>query len=86
DYGRKDIAVSFGTVYRRRTVFRYYGRTVLGITEGRSLGITEGRIQELYSMVQDGDITLECAAKRLNITVPELEKQMLESRYHFGEI
>jgi flagellar biosynthesis/type III secretory pathway protein FliH len=58
----------------------------LGITEGRSLGITEGRIQELYSMVQDGDITLECAAKRLNITVPELEKQMLESRYHFGEI
>ena len=37
-------------------------------------------------MVQDGDITLECAAKRLNITVPELEKQMLEKQISFWEI
>ena len=57
-----------------------------GRMEGRSLGITEGRVRELCSMVQDGDITLECAAKRLKITVPELKKQMLENGYGFQEI
>jgi flagellar biosynthesis/type III secretory pathway protein FliH len=61
------------------------GRT-LGITEGRTLGIEEGRVKELCSMVQDGDITLERAAKRLNITVPELEKRMLENGYQFQEM
>ena len=59
---------------------------ILGITEGRTLGIEEGRVKELCSMVQDGDITLERAAKRLNITVPELEKRMLENGYRFQEM
>lgn len=58
----------------------------LGITEGKTLGIEEGRIKELCSMVQDGDITPECAAKRLRITVPELKKQMLENGYQFQKI
>ena len=57
-----------------------------GRMEGRSLGITEGRVRELCSMVQDGDITLECAAKRLKITVFQLKKQMLENGYGFQEI
>lgn len=56
------------------------------LEKGRSLGITEGRVRELCSMVQDRDITLECAAKRLKITVPELKKQMLENGYGFQEI
>lgn len=45
--------------------------------------IDEGRVRELCSMVQDGDITLECAAKRLKVTIPELEKRMLENGYRF---
>ena len=68
-----------------RTLGITEGRT-LGITEGRTLGIEEGRVKELCSMVQDGDITLERAAKRLNITVPELEKRMLENGYRFQEM
>ena len=68
-----------------RTLGITEGRT-LGITEGRTLGIEEGRVKELCSMIQDGDITLERAAKRLNITVPELEKRMLENGYRFQEM
>jgi flagellar biosynthesis/type III secretory pathway protein FliH len=68
-----------------RTLGITEGRT-LGITEGRTLGIEEGRVKELCSMIQDGDITLERAAKRLNITVPELEKRMLENGYQLREM
>ena len=39
------------------------------------------RVKELGSMVQDGDITLELPRNDLNITVPELEKRMLENGY-----
>lgn len=44
--------------------------------EGMKEGIKEGRILEVYSMVQDGDISLERAAKRLGITVAELKNKM----------
>ncbi len=56
-----------------------------GIIEGRSQGIMEGRVKELYSMVQDGDITPERAAKRLGITTSELQKQMMNSGYCYPE-
>ncbi len=60
------------------------GRTQ-GIAEGRTQGIEEGRVKELYSMVQDGGTTLEYAAKRLQITVSELRKKMLNDGYQFPE-
>ena len=56
------------------------------IEEGRTLGIEEGRVKELCSMVQEGDISLERAAKRLHITVAELEKRMLENGYQLREM
>ena len=56
------------------------------IEEGRTLGIEEGRVKELCSMVQEGDISLERAAKRLHITVAELEKRMLENVYQLREM
>lgn len=48
-------------------------------------GIEQGVNQTLYSSVQDGDMLPERAAKRLNISVPELRKQMQEQGYHFPE-
>lgn len=41
--------------------------------------------QTLYSSVQDGDMLPDRAAKRLNISVPELKMQMQERGYHFPE-
>ena len=53
--------------------------------EGMKEGIKEGRILELYSMVQDGDISLERAAKRLGITAAELKNKMSVSGYLYPE-
>ena len=41
----------------------------------------EGRNETLYSLVQDGDLSIEKAAKRVNLTVEEFEKQMIEAGY-----
>ncbi len=54
-----------------------------GRAEGRMEGRAEGRILELCSMVQDGDISPERAAKRLGITVPDLEQKMMVSGYRY---
>lgn len=56
-----------------------------GIERGIEQGIEQGVNQTLYSSVQDGDMLPERAAKRLNISVPELRKQMQEQGYHFPE-
>lgn len=47
--------------------------------------IEQGINQALYSSVQDGDMLPERAAKRLNISVPELKMQMQKQGYHFPE-
>ncbi len=54
--------------------------------ELREEGITEGRLLELCSSVQDGDMAPERAAKRLQMTLPELRQKMLEKGYRFPEI
>ncbi|MCQ2081987.1 MAG: hypothetical protein MJZ11_10035 [Lachnospiraceae bacterium] len=46
------------------------------IMEIREEGREEGRLLLLVSMVQDGEITLETAAKRLDISVEEFQKKM----------
>lgn len=51
------------------------------IEEGRQ----EGRQLEIYSLVQDGFLTKELAAKRLDMSVAELEKQMKEAGYTLSE-
>lgn len=41
----------------------------------------EGRNEILYSLVQDGDLSIEKAAKRVNLTVEKFEKTMIEAGY-----
>ena len=54
-----------------------------GIKKGIKKGMKKGRILEIYSMVQDGDISPECAAKRLGITAEELKGKMELSGYPY---
>lgn len=56
-----------------------------GIERGIEQGIEQGINQTLYLSVQDKDMLPERAAKRLNISVPELQRQMEEQGYHFPE-
>ena len=56
-----------------------------GSGDGSAQGIIQGVNQALYSSVQDGDMLPERAAKRLNISVPELKTQRKERGYHFPE-
>ena len=56
-----------------------------GRAEGRSEGRAEGRVLEIYSMIQDGDISLERAAKRLGITIPLLKDRLSASGYQYPE-
>lgn len=53
-----------------------------GIQAGMQVGIKQGADSMLYSLVQDGEIMPENAAKRLQITVSELERLMDEAGYH----
>lgn len=55
------------------------------IEQGIEQGIERGINQTLYLSVQDKDMLPERAAKRLNISVPELQRQMEEQGYHFPE-
>ncbi len=57
-----------------------------GREEGREEGRAEGRTYEIYSMVQDGDISPECGAKRLGITVEVLKDRMSGSGYQYSGI
>ena len=44
--------------------------------EGREEGFAEGREVELMDLVREGLLSEEIAAKRLNISVAELEEKM----------
>ncbi len=59
---------------------------VRGIKEGRTQGIKEGRVLEIYSLIEDGDLTPERGAKRLAISVSELRKRMQQEGYKFPEL
>lgn len=69
----------------RERIGEVMGGKVLQLASERLIekGRMEGKVKELCSMVQDGDISLECAAKRIKVTVPELKKQMLENGYQY---
>ena len=54
--------------------------------ELREEGREEGRTLELYSLVQDGDISPERAAKRLEITEPVLKNRMETAGYRYPGI
>ena len=54
---------------------REEGRAV-GLEEGRAVGLEEGRRTVLIELVKTGDISMECAAERANMTVEEFQKLM----------
>lgn len=54
--------------------------------EQKQAGIKQGADSMLYSLVQDGEIMPENAAKRLQITVSELERLMDEAGYKISEM
>ncbi len=56
-----------------------------GWKEGRKEGREEGRTYEIYSLVQEGDISPERGAKRLGITIEVLKARMSASGYQYLE-
>lgn len=51
-----------------------------GRKEGRKEGIKEGAINILLTLVKDGIISIEEAAKRANISVSKFEKYLNEQK------
>ncbi len=56
-----------------------------GRKEGEKEGMKAGRTYEIYSLVQDGDISPERGAERLGITVEVLKGRMADSGYQYSE-
>ena len=48
--------------------------------EGRGEGRMEARTELLIAQIHDGEITIESAARRLNITPEQFEEKYLEGR------
>lgn len=49
-----------------------------GRAEGRAEGKAEGKMDSLVSLVNDGDITLERAAEKLQMTIPAFKEKVKE--------
>ena len=47
-----------------------------GLAEGREKGLAEGREQLVFEMLLDGDVSVDVAAKRLNLTVGEIQNRL----------
>lgn len=45
-------------------------------TKGKNIGREEGRIEMLYELVRDGDISIEKAASKAGISVDDFYKNM----------
>ena len=56
-----------------------------GLAEGLAEGIAKGHIEALFSLVQDGDLTIEKAAGKINLSVPDFEKKMNEAGFKIPE-
>ena len=50
-----------------------------GIGIGENIGIDIGQVKTYICLVNDGEITIENAAKRLNITPEEFQKKLTET-------
>ena len=55
------------------------------IMDAKEEGREEGKSLTLYSLIQDGDLSLEKGASKLGISVPELENRMVEAGYRIPE-
>ena len=52
-----------------------------GMAQGMARGMVRGRQHEIFASVQDGDYSPERGAEKLNISIDEFQKQMLEAGY-----
>ncbi len=52
-----------------------------GKAEGLAEGFEKGHIETLFSLVQDGDLSIEKAAIKLDLSVSEFEKKMDEAGF-----
>ena len=53
----------------------------VGHAEGLAEGMAKGQLEALFSLVKDGDLSIEKAAEKLKITVSDFEKKMKEAGY-----
>ena len=60
--------------YESRLVSQYNQGIKQGIEQGIEQGIAQGKYQLLFALYRDGEITIESASKRLNITAEEFLK------------
>ncbi len=49
--------------------------------EKKEEGREEGTLSTLYSLVEDGDLSIEKASKKANLTTEEFRKRMLLAGY-----
>ncbi len=61
-------------------MFKQEGR-IEGRIEGHAAGRIEGREMAIMEMVQDGDLPIEKAAKKLKLSIEEFKRRMGERRY-----
>ena len=64
--------------------YLWNGGKAEGIAEGKAEGKAEGRIETLFSLVQDGDLPIEKAAIKLDISPAEFEKKMSEAGFRYS--
>ena len=48
---------------------------------GKAEGLAVGKAMTLYSLVQDGDLPIEKASERMEVSVSEFERLMTEAGY-----
>ncbi len=62
------------TLFEEEQIMKAYTKDVL--EQGIEQGIEQGRILQLIKLVESGDITVERAAQKSNMTVEEFKEKM----------
>lgn len=52
-----------------------------GIEQGKALGLEQGKALSIYELVSSGDITPECGARKLSISIEQLKADMEQKGY-----
>ncbi|MCR4717247.1 MAG: hypothetical protein K5656_08705, partial [Lachnospiraceae bacterium] len=60
-------------------------RSMNQLNEGYANIQKEGKMTILFELVQDGEYPIERAALRVEMSVAEFEKQMIEKGYHIPD-
>jgi predicted transposase YdaD len=66
-----DLAVSTARIHELEIEDRGFKK---GRSQGKNEGLIKGRLGMCIELIHDGTLTIEKAAKKLNITVEEMKK------------